>query len=327
MTNCECGGFRSSIGSICERCNLPISYKKARDMLSPNISWTDYCNIKRMNGSTIVAGMKSMLRLKRCIDGGYPEESNVMRIGTGVHALLLEPQAFIDRFVIMPDFHLHQENMRAAKNKSESDDDRRTESKATNYYKQRRDEFISSNQGKSILPQETFNSCLKCIAALRSRPAIRKHIDGANTEVTVLGEIECVEFKGRIDILKPSAIVDLKTTNDVTPRLFGRIFANFHYGEKLAIYRELVRQNTAGERDVFIIAQEPDGDFDNCVIPIPDAVLDNGLERVKRLVRKYKECLATNVWPGVDGGEDEVPLYVPQWAMEDSGDELVAWSE
>jgi hypothetical protein len=288
-------------------------------MIDHTICWEDYCNIKRMNGSTIVAGFKSMLRLKRSIDGGYPEETNVMRIGTGVHALLLEPNQFASRFVIMPDYHLDADNVTG---KGE-----RSESKATSYYKSRCREFFTSNRDKLILSQEDFNKSWNCIAALRSRPAIRKHLEGANTEVTVLGEIEGVEFKGRLDILQPSAIVDLKTTNDVTPRTFGRTFANFRYGEKLAIYRELVRQNSVGLRDVFIIAQEPDGDFDNCVIPIPDVVLDNGLDRVQRLVRKYKECLASNVWPGVDGGEAEIPLYVPQWAMEDSGEELVEWSE
>jgi len=242
-----------------------------------------------------------------------------MRIGTGVHALLLEPEQFASRFVIMPDYHLDEDNVTG---KGE-----RSESKATSYYKSRCREFCTANRDKLILSQDDFNKSLTCISALRRRPAIRKHLEGANTEVTVLGEIEGVEFKGRIDILKPNAIVDLKTTNDVTPRLFGRTFANFHYAEKLAIYRELVRQNSVGIRDVFIIAQEPDGDFDNCVIPIPEVVLDNGLERVQRLVRDYKQCLATDVWPGVDRGEDEVALYVPQWAMEDAGDELVEWSE
>jgi hypothetical protein len=145
--------------------------------------------------------------------------------------------------------------------------------------------------------------------------------------VTVEGEIAGVAFKGRIDILCPDAIVDVKTTNSIEPRLFGRTFSVFHYGKKMAIYRELVRQSTVGIRDVKIIAQEVQDDFDNCLIPIPDIVLDNELTKVVKLVERYKECLATDRWPGVDGGKDEIDLHIPQWAMEDSGDELVEWSE
>ena len=96
-------------------------------MIDKSIAWNDYLSIKRMNPSTLVHGIKSMRRLRRAIQDGFPEESNAMRLGSGIHALLLEPDEFDKRFVVMPTFHLDAANTTA---KGE-----RTDSKLTNYYK------------------------------------------------------------------------------------------------------------------------------------------------------------------------------------------------
>jgi hypothetical protein len=275
-----------------------------------NLSWEDYQQVKRMNPSTLVAGLKSMLKLKRAIAGGMYEESNAMRIGTGIHALLLEPDEFESRFVVMPDFHLHEENV--------TKDGKRSSSTATTYYKEKVAEFVKQASGKSVLTRSEYDQCLMCIESLHSRPAISKLITESSHEVTVYGEIEGVEFKGRIDALTTDCIVDLKTTADVSPLVFGRRFFSLGYDFKLAIYRELVRQNMEGVNDVKVIAQEPSGDFDNCLHPIYPEILDMAFQRVLGVVRQYKECLATNVWPGVDGGQDEIDLWVPSYVIDDS---------
>lgn len=295
-------------------------------MITKNMPWADYCGLRLMNGSTLVSGCKSMRRLKRAIDGGYPEETNAMRKGTGLHTLTLEPEQFEDRFCVMPDFHLDSANMTKAKNKSQSDEDRRTESKLTNYYKDRVREFGQANPGKSFLSRTDYDSILYAIEAMRSRPAICRLLDGASCEVTMTGFIAGVEFKGRLDVLRQRVIADIKSTTDVSPRSFGRVFANLHYGEKLSIYRELIRKEWGEICDVKIVAQEVTGDYDNCLISVPGIVLDNAFTRVLKLIDDYKRCLDSGVWPGVDRGADEVELYVPNWSMEDAGEELVEFS-
>jgi hypothetical protein len=278
--------------------------------IAQNLSWEDYQQVKRMNPSTLVAGCKSMLRLKRAIAGGMYEESGPMRVGTGVHALLLEPDEFESRFVVMPDFHLDEANV--------TKEGKRSETRATAYYKEKVAEFAKQTNGKSILSRSESDECLMCIESIHSRPAMSKLIAESSHEVTVYGEIEGVEFKGRIDALTSDAIVDLKTTADVSPLVFGKRFFNLGYDFKLSIYRDLIRQNMEGVNDVKVIAQEPSGDFDNCLHPIYPEVLDAAFQRVLGVVRRYKECLETNVWPGVDGGQDEIDLWVPSYVIDDS---------
>jgi hypothetical protein len=280
-----------------------------------NLSWEDYQQVKRMNPSTLVAGCKSMLRLKRAIKGGMYEESGPMRVGTGVHALLLEPEEFESRFVVMPDFHLDEANV--------TGQGKRSDSKATTYYKEKVAEFAKQTSGKSILTRTEYDQCLMCIEAIHSRPAMSRLITESSHEVTVYGEIEGVEFKGRIDALTTDCIVDLKTTGDISPLVFGKRFFGLGYDFKLSIYRELIRQNIEGVNDIKVIAQEPSGDFDNCLHPIYPEVLDMAFQRVLGVVRQYKECLASDIWPGVDGGQDEMDLWVPSYVLDDS----IQWSD
>lgn len=288
-------------------------------MITHRLPWQDYCQIKKMNPSTAVAGCHSMKRLRRWIAEGFKEETNAMRVGTGVHVLLLEPERFENEFVVLPDFHLDEQNLRKPKRKDEPESDRRTDSKVTEYYKSKIRAFAEENQGKSFLTRDQYDNCLHAIEAIRERPAMRELIDGSAKEVTVEGEILGVPFKGRMDLLNPSVITDVKNTANVDKRAFGRVFTNLHYAFKLSIYRDLMRQNR-GDNDVMIITQETQGDFDNALVPVPSIILDNAFEQVQRVVKQYKQCLESGVWPGVDQGKDEYELYIPQWAMEDSED-------
>ena len=282
--------------------------------------WEEYKRIGRMNPSTLVNGVKSMKSLKRAIDGGFKEPTDPMRMGSGTHCLLLEPEQFEERYCVIPDFHKSPENVTAQ--------GKPTDSKATTYYKNAVKEFAKSNSGREFVSRDQYDTMLHAIEALRSHGEASRLIEscGDNRELTVFGEISGVQMKGRIDALSPQCIVDLKTTASVEPSQFGRMFANLHYGIKLAIYREVIRQSIAN-RPVVVIAQELSGDYDTVVYDVPDCVLDNGLIKTKRILEDYKHAMKMSEWVGVDRGQARVPLLVPQWAMEDSGDELVEWSE
>lgn len=292
------------------------------------MEWKQYTELQRMNASTLVHGAKSMLRLRMAIDGDYPEETDAMRLGTGIHALLLEPDEFADRFAVMPAFEKDPGNLRKAKRKDEPEEDRRTDSKATSYYKAKASEFARANADKTLLSVAQYESALACIRAIREREYMRKIIDGCEKEQTLIGEIGGIKFKGRVDLLrrKRPLIVDLKTTVDCDKHAFGRTFMRLHYDMKLAIYRELGRQVIGKTPDVGVICQEPRAPFDNAYVPVPDIVLDNAYSKVLTLVGKYIQCKNSGKWPGVDGGQDRYELVIPQWSMEDEGDEL-DWGE
>ena len=300
-------------------------------MITDKIPWDDYCKVKRINPSTLVAGCKSMLSLRNLIRDGFREETNAMRMGSGAHALLLEPQEFCNRFCVMPDFHLSEQNLREPKNKSESDEDRRTDSKATKFYKREVAAFVAEYPDKTIIGQTQYDQCLRAIESIWARPKMRELVESSAKEVTIYGEILGIECKGRLDLLTNQprgywTIGDLKTTPNVHKKAFGRRFADLRYDFKLAFYRELVRQNVQETRnlEVELITQELTGDFDNALVPVPSIVLDNAWDKVVDVMQAYKRCMETNVWPGVDGGKEYYELQIPNWAMD--GDEEFDWS-
>jgi hypothetical protein len=293
-------------------------------VITDKIPWDEYCTVKRMNPSTLVAGCHSMLSLRNLVREGFKEETNAMRMGSGAHALLLEPQEFCNRFCVMPDFHLSEQNLREAKNKMESDEDRRTDSKATKFYKREVAAFVAEYPDKTIIGQTQYDQCLRAIESIWARPKMRELVESSAKEVTIYGEILGVECKGRLDLLNKTTIADLKTTPNVHKKAFGRRFADLRYDFKLAFYRELVRQNWGGVLEVQLITQELGGDFDNALVPVPSIVLDNAWDKVVEVMKDYKRCQETDRWPGVDGGKDYYELEVPNWAMD--GDEEFDWS-
>lgn len=285
-------------------------------MIDDSIDRESYSKIQKMNPSTLVAGLKSMKRLARQIKEGFGETTDAMIFGTRLHVLLLEPEEFESQFVVMPDFHLDPEN--------KTQNGKRSYMTTTSYCEEKRKQFLEENKGREVVKRQDYDSMLYAIESMRSRPKIVELLESSKKEVTVFGSIDGIECKGRIDLLSDDFITDLKTTADVEPKLFARTFVNMGYGFKLAMYRELVRQNT-NEKAVKVIAQEVSGDFDTVLFDVPDFVLDIGLNKVRSVIADYKHALETGVWSGVDRGMDELALMLPKYAL-DEEEKVLDWS-
>lgn len=275
---------------------------------------SEYRALPEMNASTLVCGLKSMLHLRRAIDGEIIYDSPDITLGIAAHVLLLEPEQFNDRYCTAPDFHLDDANC--------TDKGIQSESKATKYVKRKLTEFRHNNAEKTILTQDEMLRCQNCIAAIRNREKLCESLSECQKEVVLFGNIFGVECKGRVDAHNRDILYDLKTTRDASPVQFGRRFASLHYAFKLAFYRELLRQNGC-DCEVKVIAQETSGDFDNVLYHVPNIVLENEMQRIERVMTSYRQCLATGEWHGVDGGAEQMDIYIPQWALEDAGDELI----
>lgn len=122
-----------------------------------------------------------------------------------------------------------------------------------------------------------------------------KYMSGEK-QVIMTGEIEGLPFKIKMDSFHPGvAIVDLKTTQDSHPmhRYYDRMtgqrlaFYIFHgYDAQLAIYREIVRQNTGDKLPCFIAAIDKKPHPRPEVIQLDETLLDNALENVKQNCKK-----------------------------------------
>lgn len=278
---------------------------------------TEYRQLKRMNASTLVHGLHSMKRLQRVLDEQPMTPTDAMQLGTAIHYAILEPGEFNARYVVMPDFHRDPANVTAGGKASNS--------KATSYYRQRCEQFEAENVGKTILSEWQMQVIMCCLKETTSKPGMLELLKSCQKEVVLLGEIDGVECKGRVDLLGPNYLGDLKTTQNAEPRAFGRVYCDLRYSFRLAFYRELARQNGYQIERVQVIAQETIGDFDCVVYDVPDIAIDVAFRKVRSVLNQYKECLVSGVWPGLDGGSGPMLVHLPPWELEVE-DEL-EWSE
>ena len=278
------------------------------------MDWQQYIADPRMNASTLVHGFKSLRSLKRAIDGGAIEETAAMRFGQQYHSLILEPDEFNRTHVVMPNFAKSEHNV--------DKDGKRSTSGNTKWCKHAKAEFCRQHAGKSIIDQEKFDNALSMIESINSKVKARQLIEESNKEITVTGRIAHTDCKGRLDLISRQAITDIKGTNSVAPSLFGELACRLHYPEKMAFYRELVRQRTGQILPVYLIAVETAGDFDCAVFELPEILLDHAIGKVSRLMLEYENAVRFDQWPGVDRGEEVLQFHVPNWYMPEDGDGL-----
>lgn len=105
------------------------------------------------------------------------------------------------------------------------------------------------------------------------------------------GEIGGVKFKCKLDSYIPGkAIVDLKTTKSIRQSFYDpdvgyiNFIEKYGYITQMAIYQELVRQNTGETLPCFIAAVSKENEPDIEIIWIPDNDLASELENVKMRV-------------------------------------------
>jgi len=275
------------------------------------ISFDEYQKIPRMNASTLVHGKtKSMKALRRAMNGRTEPPSKAMRFGNKYHELILEPETFETRFCVMPNFSVMPGNC--------TDKGAPSTSWATKFCLSSKSKFETdaAADGMQVITREEYDRGLAMCESVADNEYASEIIASCEKEITLLGEIDGVAIKCRLDLCG-DVIADLKGTRNASLVPFGVSAAQLAYGFKLSMYREIFRQNFETVPEVLVIAVETDGDFDCVVYDSWETSLDAGYRSVRDVIAQYKQCLKNDRWPGVDRGERSVPVYVPNWSMDE----------
>ena len=278
-----------------------------------------YDNLKRMNPSTLVHGLKSMWHLKHAIDQGY-QSTPAMEFGSQYHCLILEPAAFEKSHAVMPDFKRDPKNVDGKGDPSTSAN--------TTWCRRRKAQFISDckAEGTDIITQDNYDKAQGMIEGIRRNPVAVDLLVRSENEMSVEGEIEGVPMKGRLDLLADGVIGDIKGTPSVADYAFGSSMSKLNTGFKMAVYRELVRQNRFDNFACQLIAIESQPPFDCVVYEVPPELLDQKLDDVRDVLTRYKRAKKADRWLGVqDGVSSPLPLFVPNYDMAD--EDALQWQE
>ena len=154
----------------------------------------------------------------------------------------------------------------------------------------------SRGKTKNELKSE-YKLALKMYERTLQDPLFRQFMSGEK-QVIMTGEIEGLPFKIKMDSYIPGkAIVDLKTTQDASMKYrkyiadsgnWETFYRSFSYDIQLAIYREIVRQNTGQTLRCYIAAVDKKEHPLPQIIELSPKLLDEALETVKAKIPTVK---------------------------------------
>lgn len=259
--------------------------------LYPNLSYDEYSAIQAVNHSFLVdMDQKSPMHAKYIRAMGGRDDTQALMMGRALHLALLEPTKFDTEIMAIPDV------------------DRRTKVGRIAWQN-----FQRAAAGKITLEPGEMTRCREMAQAILKHESARELFKnkGVN-EMTMVWKdrITSVLCKGRVDrwttFEKTPCLMDLKTCRDVKERKFQSSMVDYGYNLQSAFYlmgAETLQpiQSGRAQRVFMWLAVESDGPFDVGVFQADTKILEHGVMKLRELLKTYKQCRETGVWPGKNG--------------------------
>jgi exodeoxyribonuclease VIII len=214
-----------------------------------------------------------------------------LRLGTAVHARILEPHAYGDLIAVQPDV------------------DRRTKDGKEIYA-----EFLAGLGNRTVIDSDQ-QAIVDGIAAMAwGMKSVVNVLDGCtDRELSIVAELHGTVAKARLDMYDPETgfYCDVKTTG-VTVAEFGRQAFNLNYQLQLAHYRAVAR--AAGlhiERMGFLVC-ETNKPYGCQVVLMPNEAIDMAESAVEAGCKVWSACRDAGEWPAYE--DKVVELQLPAWA-------------
>lgn len=239
---------------------------------------------------------KSPAHYRAWLDAEDDSETPAMLFGRAYHCRVLEPDRFANEFVVMPALG----DMRSSTNRAA------------------RDAWLAERPGATVISSDDSDRIEAMHKALMAHPLAAGIMKSGHSEVTMrwVDELTGVECKARADWWVPGKFfMDLKTTEDASPKGFARSIEKYGYHVQHAHYCDGARACGESLKNYLILAQEKEAPYVPAVYHIDAAAEIRGFELRERGLQTMRECLDANTWPGYGTGITELTL--PAWALKD----------
>lgn len=228
-----------------------------------------------------------------------PQPTDAMRLGSLTHCAVLEPAAVADRYAAWTG-----------------------PSRATKEGKAAWLQFQEANAGKEIVDAADIAKAATIAAAVRAHPAasaLLASLSAVETPIFWTDPATATACRSKLDGVRHGAqplIVDLKTTQDASPRAFARSAVNYMYHMQAAAYIRALACSGQPDARVMIIAVETSAPHLVAVYELTPSLILAGTELLDRALRIYANCELIGDWPGYPDATQ--PLDAPAWYSIDS---------
>ena len=175
--------------------------------------------------------------------------------------------------------------------------------------KESREKFVAENRAdlfkKNGDPYADVAQANEAINCVFRQPLMMKYL-GGDHQTIFTGEIEGLPVKGKFDSYKPGEfIADLKYLKDFrSPNFFENAISYYGYDMQMAVYRELVRQNTGKDLPCYLVIVTKQDPPDVAVAEVNEFDLDAALNRFKASVRRFQDIKEGKIQPERCDGHD-----------------------
>jgi len=246
-----------------------------------------YLQGNAMHQSTLKKGRDSMKHLKCAIDGTVAVKvTDDMTLGRALHTAFLEPELAATHVIEWTGGTRRGKEWEA---------------------------FKTDHGDKAILTPAQYASMNGMVAALRDNADIKSWLDKVeDTEVSCIGEVQGVKFKGRCDAMTTAPLWDLKKISKADDRTVDAAIYTYGYHIQGYIYEQLFG------RDRFVLGFVEDSEpHDVRPVELSQDWIDLGHEEATMLIQAMKHCEKTGVWPG---RAEKIELrYPPDWVRQKFG--------
>jgi hypothetical protein len=211
------------------------------------------------------------------------KETDAMRLGTAIHAAILEPDKYAEAYVAIP---------------SECSDRR------TNAYK----EWAAINGDRLALSRsdaELVAHLCRQVARCKTAATILGAVGEAEAEYT--WERLGVECRAKIDWRAGGIIADIKTCDDATESQFAKTIASYRYDLQGVHYLD----GTKADRFIFV-AIETSSPYRVRCYELCDADRQRAEADREELLTEYRRRKAANDW-SEQGENDLRTIFLPNW--------------
>lgn len=277
--------------------------------LTAGIPFEDYVRIDAVNQSVLGRMSKSAAHA-RAYMVEPPDSTKEQHRGLAGHVAVLEPKDFGNRYSACPPC------------------DKRTKEGKSIWEAFQREAGV-----RTVLTRAEWDMAQSISKAVREHPAASRLLGAKGTsELTAVWKDDATGLtcKGRIDrvavIDGEPWLLDLKTTRDASPFKFSRAVAEYGYHRQAAFYIDGARALGSAVSKFAFIAIEKEPPFAVAVYELDPASIEQGRMECAALLRKYKACVESGIWPGYSAKVE--PLRIPEWAfkgveqLEETGEEV-----
>ena len=267
-----------------------------------NLSNEDYHSKKdHINAGGIREILRSPFHYYQACLGNKREDTASMILGTLIHKALLEPNDFISKTIVMPEF-----NSRSNAGKLE------------------KAEWLKAHESRIIVDQKQSDIISSILDSIAKMPELVGILSDGHKEISGFFRDPESGFKCRIrpDILIaadtvnaiPPYVIDVKTTRDASKEAFTRSILNYSYHVSAAFYLHGASIISGQQIENFQwIAVENVPPYAVACYEMDRAWLEIGEHLFKKALRTLKECMSKNEWPGYQV-EPEF-ISPPDWVL------------